>query len=44
MANLNQSAYRLTSTSKGGCPNTLESGSEKPFDFVMFYLPQKFIV
>jgi hypothetical protein len=27
-----------------GCPNTPESGSENPFDFVMCFLLVKFIV
>jgi hypothetical protein len=35
---------RLTNTSIWGCPNTLESGSEKPLDFVMYCLLRKFIV
>ena len=32
------------STSIGVCPNTLESGSEKPFDFVMYCSLRGFIV
>jgi len=36
--------YWLTSTTIWVCPTTLESGSEKPFDFVMFFLLRKFIV
>jgi hypothetical protein len=31
-------------TTIGECPSTLESGSEKPFDFVMYCLLQKFII
>ncbi|MGH8587991.1 MAG: hypothetical protein ACREXX_01245, partial [Gammaproteobacteria bacterium] len=36
--------YWLTSNPIWGCPNTPESGSEKPFDFVMYCLRQKFII
>jgi hypothetical protein len=36
--------YRLTGTTIWECPNTLESGSKKTFDFVVFFLLRKFIV
>jgi hypothetical protein len=36
--------YWLSSNQIWGCPNAIESGSEKPCDFVMYFFTREFKV